>query len=61
MDRTYTCRSGSGSLVDLVLITPRSFLVVPKASALPKFVLACSEVQNHPGSGLQALGICRCP
>lgn len=57
MDRINICRSGSGSLFDLMLISPCGFLVVPRASALPDPALACNEVQNHPGSGLKALGL----
>lgn len=57
MGRMYICRSGSGSLLDLVLISPCGFLVVPRASALPDPALACSEVQNHPGSGLPSSGL----
>ena len=31
--------------------------MVPRASALPDSAFACSEVQNRPGSRLQALGL----
>lgn len=37
--------------------SPCVLSVVLRASALPDSAFACSEAQNHPGSGLQALGL----